>query len=138
MDLANLDTMRAATDGVEMSVRHPVTGEPLADDNGKPMTITLIGSDSAQCRRIVKEIDDKRLRDVASGLRPSSQDEDREINTIVACTVAWSGILVDGSAPPYSPANVRMVYTRFAWIREQAAAFVLNRANFLPASSSVS
>ncbi len=57
--------------------------------------------------------------------------ENDDLEQLVAVTVAWSGVGLDGSDLPYSADNARKLYKRLPWLREQAGAFVTDRANFL-------
>ena len=59
MDLSSL-SIRHAEEGEPLHLRHPVTEEPLIDEDGKPLTITVIGQDAGAYRRARNALIDKR------------------------------------------------------------------------------
>ena len=134
MDLSSLDTRKAAEDGATLTLRHPVDDTPLADDKGNPITITVVGTDSSTFKRAMHAQADKRLNTPNGRQRVTMQAfEDDTINLLVAATIDWSGIIVDGAPLPFSNDNARKLYERFPWIKEQANTFIGDRANFLKA-----
>ena len=51
MDLSNLDVSKKAEDGAILELEHPVTGDPLIDeDSGEAVSIILLGTDSKTYR----------------------------------------------------------------------------------------
>lgn len=134
MDLGQLDTCAAAEDGVDLQLKHPGTLAPLTQDDTAetPITIRLAGQDSARFRKAERANRDKRLR---GGFRrtPTAAELDAEgLELLTNCTLGWSGIVLDGAPLEFTTANVRMLYKRLAWVREQVDAFVGERAYFLP------
>jgi len=121
-----------------MTVRHPVTGDPLMDEKTQePMTITLVGQDSKEFtasrhRLMTRKLQTKRgFRNV---LKAEELDEDA-MNLLVAATKAWSGVQFQGKYPECTPENIKQVYEALPWLREQVSEFVSDRANFLGNSS---
>lgn len=137
LDLSDFDVDEKKIDGVAMTLENPVTNEPFVDkDSGEPLTITLVGQDSAEFKRKQHEINRRMVAAQAGRGRPKVDLEAMEENSLdllVACTKGWSHIGLDGKELECVPANVRAVYQRFKWIREQVDAFVGNRAHFLKA-----
>jgi hypothetical protein len=138
MDLESFATRSKAEEGAPMEVRNPVTQEPLLQDDGQPVTITLAGSDSDRFQRVQRHNLNRRLKN--SGRRGNvtltAEELDAEkIETLVACTISWSGIQRRGAPIDCTPDNARSVYKDFPWVREQADEFVNDRVNFLKASS---
>jgi hypothetical protein len=134
MDLATLEPKPGAT----ITLRHPVSGEPLVDDKNVPVTIDIVGVDSPQFQTRRRSIANKRL--TAAGNRKSRMTaEDLEveaIGTLVSCVTGWSSNLELGGRPlEYSRTNARELLTRLAWVREQIDEAIADRANFLPASA---
>ncbi len=132
-DLSQLDpTVR--TGGVPMTVKHPGTGQPLMDESGEPVTITLLSSDSVEARKLLHEQAEKTVNDGLGRRRPHVRMEELEQNSIkvlAALTADWKHIIVDGAPLSCTKENATKLYTRFAWIREQVDGFVNDRANFL-------
>ncbi|MFO1126374.1 MAG: hypothetical protein U1E25_14595 [Methylocystis sp.] len=138
-DLASLDTTPAAEAGAEMKVLHPTSGAVLSQEDGQPIVITLVGEDSERFRRASRASLDRRLKRQSAGVSapPSAEElENNAIETLVACTIGWSGIALDGKTLDCTPENARMIYKRLRWLREQVDAFINDRANFLKPSPS--
>lgn len=135
-NLASLDTAPVAEAGAVMSVLHPVSGAVILS-NGKPVTIILAGEDSERFRRADIANRNRRLARQQQGRpgRVSVQElESDNLEILVAVTIGWSGLSIDDDGElPFSPDNARALYTKLPWLREQAQAFVLDRANFLKA-----
>lgn len=134
MDLAELDTVSLAEAGAVMQVRHPVTDAPLATADGHALTLTLAGRDSERYRRLERAATNRRLKSARRGTVTAEEIEAEALDMLVGCTLAWSGIVIDGQALDCTPENVRRAYTRLPWLREQADAFVADRGNFSKAS----
>jgi len=135
MDLSTLD---AATEAA-MQLRHPGTNVVLKQDDGRPITITLAGVDSERYRKAQRALTNQRLkmggRRGGAGTLTAEELESAGLETLVACTVAWDGIILDGQALECNPANARTLYARLPWVRDQADEFMGERANFLTGSS---
>lgn len=133
MDLSSLDTRKPADDGADMQLRHPGTDAVLTQDDGKAISITLAGSDSDRYQRAQRSQANRRLN---AGVRRKLTIEELESDTIellVACTIRWDGVKVGGKVLECNADNARKLYRDYQWIREQANAFIGERANFLKA-----
>jgi hypothetical protein len=129
----DLSTLNPVDDGVALELSHPVTGEVLRDDQGVAISITLLGQDSEAYQRAENQAQNRRLRDASRGRRATltaEQIKAEALEVLVACTVAWHGVVFEGVALECTATNVRRLYTERAWIREQVDAFVADRANF--------
>lgn len=137
MDIEDFDT--SSNDGAIMQVRHPSTGSPLViPESGDPVTITLTGVDSSRYQKIVNEQINRRLKNASTTRNTQATAEDlmrENIDVLVACTVAWTGISSRGANLECTPDNARVVYARLGWLRQQAKDFIEDRANFLKASA---
>ncbi len=133
MDLSALDTRKAADEGAKLHLRHPVEDTPLTKDDGSPITITLVGSDSATFKRAMQVQADRRLKSNNRRAISMQSIEDDAVDLLSAATVGWDGIVVDGKELPFSNENAKTLYERFPWIREQVNSFIGERANFLKA-----
>lgn len=123
IDLKRLDVASAAAAGADLHLKHPATLEPLFD--GKtPATIRMLGRDAPAVRDAARAAD----RAVTAGEIDSGE---RLTRVLVAATVGWSGIAVDGDEE-YSPEAARKLYTmpETDWVVEQVAPFFMDRANY--------
>ena len=126
MDFADLDLAKTADSGADMHVRHPVTEEPLTTD-GKPITIRLLGADSAEFRNGVKAIANRSQ----SRKKPSLAEAERNaVELLARITTGWQGIVWNGEPLKFSRENAEMLYRERPWLREQADEFAGERANF--------
>jgi len=131
-----LKLAEAATAGAKLALRHPVTNLPLEDD-GKPVCLILAGKDSAQYRKAALALE-RRYQEDARRMRGAFQvtPEQRranELSLLVAVTLGWENAELGGETT-FTPELARALYEQQDWVREQADAFVDDRANFLPAS----
>jgi hypothetical protein len=136
-DLSALDTSATSDTGAKMVVLHPATGVALNADDGEEVFIVLAGEDSERCKAARRAISNKRLKAQSSGLRVQVTREEIEaddLDVLVSCTMGWGGLALDGKDLEFSPANARVLYTKLPWLREQANAFITDRANFLKPS----
>jgi hypothetical protein len=137
LDLASLDTTKAAEEGALLEVRHPTTGVVLANGDGRAVTLTLAGMDSARARKAERQATNRRLKQSGRGrsLGVTGDDLDNDaLDLLAACTMAWSGFELDGQQIECSAENARRLYRQFPWLREQAQQFMDDRGNFLRAS----
>lgn len=137
MDIANLDTMSAAEAGAKMTVRHPVTDEPLLDDGGNEMWILVAGRDAMRVKRAENAAANAALANMQKGRGKGLTVEVSQRNImeiLVAATLDWS-IILDKQTPECTPEKVREVYGRFPWLRDQVDEFCADRSNFVKAST---
>ncbi len=128
MDLASLDLTKASNDGAWITLKHPATGEDLS---GK---IKVVGKDSTKFIQLSEEFRRKTMEDMKSNKTMAQKMESAQAQSdaiLVACTVDWDGMMLDGKDLPFSEQNVKMVYERFGWIKEQIDTAIADRANFL-------
>jgi hypothetical protein len=122
-----------ADDGAVLNIVHPET-EELIDG----MTITLLGQDSKVYRKLQMGKQQAALNRMAKGKKAIDLDAEKlsedSIEDLVKLTTAWTGFALDGKSLEFTSDNVRMVYTDWAWIKEQVQEFVGNRANFFRAN----
>ena|ERR1019366_458822 len=133
----DLNVFDVTEDGIEMQVRHPVTGATLWQDSEseKAVTITFNGTHSSQFKKANFANTDRRIRNGMRAKITAEQVYEEGFEVLVKCTLAWDGVEVDGARPPFSAANVRMIYKRFPWLRLQAEEFNADIQNFIRPST---
>lgn len=135
MDLSKINMEKMAELGADMELVHPVSDEPMLQDDGSKITIKLLGTDSKAYRNKNRDFQRQRIAKMTK-TRSKTIDytvSDEEACELLAeCTIGWSGILVDGVLVEFSKAAAEELYMKFGWIREQVDVFIGNRANFLP------
>lgn len=132
MDLSKFNIEVMAEKGADMLLEHPATGEPI-EENGEPVIITLLGTDSKAWREKNREFQRKRIaamtRNRKKTIDYTVSDEDA-CELLAACTKGWSGIDKDGEPLEFSTDAAYELYLDNVWIREQVDAFIGDRANF--------
>lgn len=128
MDLNKLDLTKAANAGAWYTLKHPATNEAL------PMKIKVLGKDSDKFIQLSEDFRRSSLDD----LKANKTTEQRMASAaeygdklLVACTLEWQGIELDGKKLDCTPDNVKLVYKRFNWIKDQIDTAIADRANFI-------
>lgn len=135
MDLSHLNTKQASNQGAWLQLRNPVDNSPLFLDseNQKPMRIQLLGTDSDVYRKHSRANTDKRLANavgIGSKLKITTALLEAEaLELLAAITVQVENLTDEGATVTVD--SVKQLYQKYPWIREQAEAFIEDRANFL-------
>jgi len=125
IDLNDLNFEKNAEIGADLELDHPVTGDPTG------IVIRLAGTDSVAYRRKQREIQTKRIGQLARGKKADySCTEQDACDLLAACTLGWEGLIEGGEPVEFSTQAASDLYARHAWIREQVDMFVGDRANF--------
>lgn len=132
MDLNNLDLTVSADAGSVMEVRHPVTDEVLMHEK-RPVTITLLGSDSSVLRDAMKARARKQLRAKKAVNFDIDEAERAGCELLAVCTTGWYGFTENGVAIEFSKENAIDLYMRYNWLRKQVDEFINDRENFFKA-----
>jgi predicted glycosyltransferase len=135
-ELSPLKTGETSTTGAPCVLTHPGTETDLEDKEGNKATLILAGEDSDQYQQVLRTQRRRRLDQALKGRKAGVTPEQLEaeaLDLLVACTLSWKHIAIDGSET-FSPTTARKLYEEYPWIREQAERFIGDRANFLPAS----
>jgi hypothetical protein len=118
-----------ADDGAVLQILHPETEEAIDG-----MTITLLGQDSKVYRKIALAKQQSALNRISKGKKAVDFDAEKlaedTIEDLVKLTTGWEGFMLDGKTIEATPANIKNVYTEWAWIKEQVSEFVADRSNF--------
>lgn len=128
----DLGQFEIGKDGEWLELLHPVTGELIRDEDDGLMRIELVGKDSKEFRKAQRAITSRRLKSRSKANRIDADALEHEaVDMLVACTKGWEGFADEGELLEFNPANVRKVYTKYAWIKEQVDEFVDDRGNFM-------
>lgn len=138
MDLKSYDITAQAEAGADLELMLP-NGTAVIDEKTKrPVTIKLLGVDSRKYQDLMHKVANRRMSRRAKSrkaLTSSEEVDSDQLELLVKMTVDWFGLVLDGKPLEFTEENVRMVYTQFAWIREQAEDFIQDRANYLGEST---
>ena len=118
MDLMNL---KPTSDTVEVMLKHPNTLDPLLNDDGSEMTVTLHAAHSKEYKKIVHEQQDRRIKMMQKKAKTqiSAQDIERDAVDLLAKVTADWDITYGGEKPKLTVTKAKEVFTEVFWIREQ-------------------
>lgn len=134
-DLASLDSRTRSVAGVRFKVRDPRTATPMRNSVGEEVFVLLHGRNSPIFEQLQQQANDARAARAAAGIELSSEELRQErVDYVAGCTSGWNIEQLDGQPFPYSPENAKRMWAdkRFSWLLNEAWAFVINEANFLP------
>lgn len=127
-DLSAIDTIAACNKATEIEITNPATGIGLG------VFISVVGKDSDIYRSRIRAMANENLQREATGRKKTDTIdalEARNIGALVAATVSWRNVVLDGETLDFTPENVRTVYKRILPVREQVQEAVNDIANFL-------
>lgn len=130
MDLKDLTP---SSDTVEVAVVHPATLEPLANEDGSPMTITMYAPHSKKYKAAVHEQTNKRLKKAQSknGFDFTAEDLDEATLDLLAKTTKEWSITFGGEQPKLTLSKAKEVYSEVFWIKDQIEGAVSNSLDFM-------
>lgn len=148
MDYRKLDYPANAETGSTLTLMDE--GEPVTAPDGSPMTVTVMGADSAAYKKAAFEYGREAIK-AGDDMIDYDLVASRTAALLAVCTKAWSympdpatfegATKKDGTldvtkigALECTPENARAIYSRFPSFAEQVDAHIHNRANFTPAS----
>lgn len=130
MDLAQFDLVEAAERGVDVEIINPMDGELLEDEDGKTVSIKVLGKDARKWQQTAKKIQARNANKYRGKDVPPSQLEKDLIEIAAECTISWSNIDFNDSKLPCNSSNALMLYQKRSWIAEQVLSKASDRANY--------
>jgi len=114
----------------------PRTGDPLLDDEGNPVTLTLWGPDSTVVKTITSRHRKKFQNEAAkkgdmTSMFSLEYGMKLQHEKAVASVAGWKNIGYEGKELKCTEENVRMIFEQAPWIEEQVKMFIIDRANFM-------
>jgi len=133
MDLSEL---KPASDTVEVTIKHPSTFEPLENDDGSEMTITVYAPHSKEYKAVVHEQTNRRLKKAQKNKGQiditAEEVESGSIELLAKATKDWN-ITYGGEKPKLTVAKAKEIYNEVFWIREQIEEGVQDSLDFTKA-----
>lgn len=127
-DLSSIDTVAACNKSFELEITHPATGL------GTGVFISVVGKDSDIYRSRVKAFANEAIQREATGRKKVDTIdalEAKNIGALVAATVGWRNVVLDGEALDFNAENARRIYTRIIPVRDQVQEAVNDVSNFM-------
>ena len=119
MDLASLTP---TSDTLEILLVHPMTLEPLFnDDEDTEMSVTVMSPHSAEYKKIFNARANKRLQAMQRSKRQQMTVEDLESDAIelLASIITGWDMMYDGEKPKLTAGKVKEVLATCPWLRSQ-------------------
>lgn len=133
MDLSSITEQESS----EYQLQHPTERTPLG------VFFTLAGPEHPARKELAaawgRELRRKINRAARVTLDDPEDESERELALLVAATIGWKCVEIDGKPVEFSAAAARTLYadTRFAWIRRQIRSALGDQDLFIRSSSNV-
>jgi hypothetical protein len=129
MDLSNFIPK---SDIGTFEIRHPITGEILAKDDGTEMSVTVYLPHSKEYKAVVHEQNNKRIARAQKGKTVyTSEDLDEAVSELLVKTTKDWNIQLDGESVPFSQEKAREIYAKLPWVKAQVMQQQDDLTNFL-------
>ena len=121
------------SDDVEVTVKHPVNGEPLTNKDGSDMVIVLHAPHSKVYKEAMYEQTNKRLKAAQSSgdMNLTAQDlEQASLELLSKATKSWD-ITYDDKQPKLTVAKAKAIYEELFWLKPQLEEALNNSQAFM-------
>jgi len=132
MDLMDL---KPTSNTVEVTLRHPNTGDVLTNEDNTNMTIVVYASHSKEYKSVMHDQTNKRLKSMQSGKNQDITAQDMEQSTLEVLskiTSSWN-ITYDKKSPKLSVSRAKDLYDEVFWIKDQIEEAIANSLDFTKA-----
>ena len=121
------------SDTVEVTVKHPVNGEPLTNKDGSDMVIVLHAPHSKVYKKAMYEQTNKRLNAAqkSGDMTLTAQDlEQASLELLSKATKSWD-ITYDDKQPKLTVAKAKAIYEELFWLKPQLEEALNNSQAFM-------
>ena len=132
MDLMNL---KPTSDTVEVTLKHPNTGDVLKNDDKTDMTIVVYASHSKEYKALMHEQTNKRLKAMQGKKNTditAQEMEEATLNMLSKITSEWN-ITYNKEQPKLSIAKAKQIYDEVFWIKDQIEEALADSLDFTKA-----
>jgi len=132
MDLIDL---KPTSNTVEVTLRHPNTGDVLTNNDDTNMTIVVYASHSKEYKAVMHDQTNKRLKSMQNGKNQDITAQDMEQSTLEVLskiTCSWN-ITYDKKSPKLSVSKAKDLYDEVFWIKDQIEEAIANSLDFTKA-----
>jgi len=117
---------------VEVVVKHPISKEPLTNDDGSQMKIVVYAPHSKEYKSQLFSQTNARIARGSDNKITAEELEESVITLYSGCTKEWN-ITYDGKKPELTPETAKKLYEEVFWIRDQIDDALGNYLNFMMA-----
>lgn len=118
--MSDLNDLIPESDTVVVTLKHPNTGETLDNDDGSPMTITLMAPYTREYKALIYKQASERIQKSGGAMPEYTYEELDEASTTLlsSATIAWD-ITFNGQKPKFSAKKAKEIYEKVFWIKPQ-------------------
>lgn len=123
------------SDEIVVEIKHPISKEPLLNDDGTPMVITIYAQHSKVYKKAQRELIGKRLKEAQeSGAKEIDYEqlEEAALELMAKTTKSWD-ITYEGKKPKLTEAKARHIYDEVFWIKNQIEEAAATSLDFMKA-----
>lgn len=121
-------------DTAKVVITHPVEGTDLMDDEGKPMTVTVYGSQSKAYREAKNRQLDRQLKKKGgAGKTTAAEVEEAGAQLLADCTASFDNL--DIGVGELEITAAKYIYLNHPWLKDQIDAAIVDNSVFLKTDS---
>jgi hypothetical protein len=124
-DINTLDSRQWMDAGATLTLRHPVSDEPLDG-----VTITLLGVESTLGEKLMRDAQRRRLKKDFQYKPTPEELESDTLRLLGALTKSWTNIGKAGELIECTADNAAQLYKDRPWIKKQVDEFVADLGNY--------
>jgi hypothetical protein len=121
MNTMDLKDLTPKLDDIVVEIKHPNTGDALKNDDGTPMTITVLAPHSKEYKKLQHEQISKRIKKAQKSKSEEidySDIEEATLEVLSKATKSWD-ITFGGEKPEFTIAKAKSIYEEVFWIKDQ-------------------
>lgn len=129
--MSDLNDFIPTSDTVVVEIKHPNTGKTLDNDDGSPMTITVMAPYTREYKALIYKQASERIQK-SGGVMPeyTYEELDKASTTLLSsATIEWN-ITFDGEKPKFSAKKAKEIYEKVFWIKPQVEEAIASHTAF--------
>ena len=134
--MSDLIDLIPTSDTIDVKIVHPVTQEPLLNDDGTQMTITIYAPHTKEYKSQIYTQAQERMKKSKGNTDFSNYSfeelEESSIELFVNVTKDWN-VTFGGKQPKLSKAKAKEIYTKVFWLKPQVEEAIASYVDFTKA-----
>lgn len=118
--MSDLNDLVPTSDTIVVELKHPNTGKTLDNDDGSPMTITVMAPHIREYKALIYKQANERIQKSGGVMPEYTYEELDEASTTLlsSATIDWN-ITFNGEKPKFSAKKAKEIYEKVFWIKPQ-------------------
>lgn len=118
--MSDLNDLVPTSDTIVVELKHPNTGKTLDNDDGSPMTITVMAPHTREYKALIYKQANERIQKSGGVMPEYTYEELDEASTTLlsSATIDWN-ITFNGEKPKFSAKKAKEIYEKVFWIKPQ-------------------